>query len=336
MDGNVIGTPITNQPTPNGDLKTKKFRNAEAMDKSPEIEEIDPEEFERIRNSVSKMVNLQLKIEQQDATIRQLTDQLNELISRLEGREKTGCSCRCNSQNFVSEISKEVKEQEGGITNNNYSYKTAVMKSIRGKTNEPIPPQRPSEINVVNSIMVEQRERESKNKNVIIYGVELSKEEKGEDRKQFDINQIGELLDVLKIKKGVVKRIIRFKNKVNDESRVPPILVELNSVKDRNEVLAAAKGLHKQNAKYKRIYLNADLTEAERVFEKQLREEKSRLNETEGNLSDYEWKIIRGRIVRVKKLRVSDDHEMEQGTEQSEVDKDRQSQFGSRDLTRPI
>lgn len=302
---NEFGTPVASQPIPNlnDTIRPKKTRNSEHMDQSPEIKKIESDEFERMKSAMSKIFSLQLRVEQQDATIRTLSNTIRELTERLGNIENLRCNCRCNNQNFINEISKEIKESGELIAKTNLCYKSAVLKSIRGKTNEPVPPQQPVEINVVNSVMVEQRERESKNRNLIIHGIELSRSEKGDDRKKEDESRIEEIFDALKVKKSTIKSITRFKNKSNDVSKIPPILVELQSAGDRSEVLSVARGLHKIDRKYEKVYLNADLTEAERVFEKQLREEKNNLNIVEErDKTGYKWIILNGKIVRVKIL----------------------------------
>lgn len=292
MDNKDTGTPVSIKPNSNESVKPKKARANTEMEISPSDNEIEIDEVWTLNQANAKILNLQLKNEQYEKSIQKLTEDMNKLterISKLEGRR---CECKCVDGNSLDDRS-----------NNKLCFKTAVIKSIKGKNDEPKPVQPAGEINMVNSVMVEQRERELKSMNLIVYGIEVSKKSDGKDRKQEDTEKVEEIFSALKADKRSILNIIRFKNKSNDPGKTPPILVKLENSQKRDEILKAARGLHKLNKKFEKIYINADLTEAERVFEKQLREERDTLNDSErAKSSTFKWIIRDNKIIRIKPL----------------------------------
>ncbi|CAF1132782.1 unnamed protein product [Brachionus calyciflorus] len=100
------------------------------MDKSPSFSELE----ESLRNVRTKVLNLEIE---------------NESHTR-----KKKIECRCTNTDFQSGIDSQVQPVD------KLCWKTAVTKSIRGKTNQPKHLLEQTEINVVNTVMVEQAERE--------------------------------------------------------------------------------------------------------------------------------------------------------------------------------
>jgi hypothetical protein len=76
-------------------------------------------------------------------------------------------------------------------------------------------------------------------------------------------------------------KISRFKPNQNS-NRAPPILIQLCGDGDRSVILKAAKELRKLT-EYKDIYINPDMTDAERILDKKRREDRFSLNERERN-----------------------------------------------------
>ncbi|CAF0703532.1 unnamed protein product [Brachionus calyciflorus] len=106
------------------------------------------------------------------------------------------------------------------------------------------------QIEVFNSVASEQKERERRKKNVIVFGVPMS------PKTTIESQNIG-----------------RFKSNTGSNSNRPPlILIQLSNDNDRSMILKAAKELRKFS-EYSDVFINPDLTEAERILDKKRREE---------------------------------------------------------------
>ena len=100
-------------------------------------------------------------------------------------------------------------------------------------------------------------------------------------------------------KKNIIEHARRFRNTAPD--KIPPIFVKLKPNIDRYRVVSAARALRKMND-FKGVYINLDRTEAEREFDRNLRESQRLLNRLEEDVTEdgrhRKWFIKRGRVVR--------------------------------------
>ena len=137
------------------------------------------------------------------------------------------------------------------------------------KTATSVPKPSQLEVKITNSILSEQADRDRRKKNLVIFGIPShsstaidenakKKEESDEDRKKLE--KVFQAIDVDIAK---VKAIHRFKVR-QASTRPAPILVELTEESDRNIFLRSAKKL-KTMEHFREVYINADLTEKERI-----------------------------------------------------------------------
>jgi hypothetical protein len=129
-----------------------------------------------------------------------------------------------------------------------------------------------SQLGVMSSINMEQREIERRAQNVMVFGLERAETAEADDAR------ISNLLDVLRIEKGKVLFFKRFRSA--EATGAPPVVVRLRSKEDRAAALGAAKTL-KESATFARVYIKPDLTVAERFGRNQLRIEMRKANEEE-------------------------------------------------------
>ena len=98
---------------------------------------------------------------------------------------------------------------------------------------------------------------------------------------------------------NIIEHARRFRNTAPD--KIPPIFVKLKPNIDRYRVVSAARALRKMND-FKGVYINLDRTEAEREFDRNLRESQRLLNRLEEDVTEdgrhRKWFIKRGRVVR--------------------------------------
>ena len=142
-----------------------------------------------------------------------------------------------------------------------------------------------SQIDIINTVSNENKEIERRQKNVIIFGIKESKKTDVAEKKRDDENEIELLLNEAHMDKSVVSRSFRLKPK----KIISPIIVELNYKEVRNNFIK------KSYRKFEHIYVNPDLTEAQRNLDKQLREKCRELNKPL-NLKD-DWDNVKSYYV---------------------------------------
>jgi hypothetical protein len=153
---------------------------------------------------------------------------------------------------------------------------------------------------ITKTILSEQEEKKKREKNIIVFGIpesnNLNELEKNNDDKKI-INEIFE-----EIGKGNEKpiKIIRLKNK-KDAKTPPPIIAVLPENCERNKVLLATRELRK-NVNYTNVFINPDMTLAERQIDSQIRKERNKKNllllEIEPN-SPFRWCIRRNEVIKL-------------------------------------
>lgn len=149
-----------------------------------------------------------------------------------------------------------------------------------------------SQVKVMTSVMADQKERERRSKNVLIFGVDVSSETNEAERVSKDLEIVKEIFNKIRINPDKVLSFQRFKSKPNQRFS-PPILVRFESESVRNEVLAAARKLRSGGDKFAKVYINPDLTELERNVDKELRNARKQKNDDEPDKTNYRW-VIKG------------------------------------------
>ena len=155
------------------------------------------------------------------------------------------------------------------------------------------------EINVINAIAIENDDIKKRECNVIISGLPNST---GENIEKDDETKIESLFTAIGFEKTKMKRSKRF---TNEKSNGQPnlVLVELNNKEDRFSIMKAAKAL-KNNETYKNVFINFDLTPAQRVMQMELNKKRKELNDkdkTKEATVDYYWGIRSNKIVKINK-----------------------------------
>ena len=141
------------------------------------------------------------------------------------------------------------------------------------------------EVKITNAILSEQADSDSRKRNVLILGVtesisNLSTENERKDEiHKIDKEKVEKILDTIGANKSNVVSIVRFKPKTQS-NRPPPILIRFEEDIHRNSTLLAAKKLRSTTV-YKDVFINADLTEKERIQEREIHEQKKILRENQ-------------------------------------------------------
>jgi hypothetical protein len=155
------------------------------------------------------------------------------------------------------------------------------------------------EINVINAIAIENDDIKKRECNVIISGLANST---GDNIEKDDETKIENLFAAISFEKTKMKRSKRFTNEKNN-GKPNLVLVELNNKEDRFSIMKAAKSL-KDNETYKDVFINFDLTPAQRVMQMELNKKRKELNDkdkTKEATVDYYWGIRSKKIVKINK-----------------------------------
>ena len=152
-----------------------------------------------------------------------------------------------------------------------------ILKDWVGTINNGSQPKPKEQHLILNAVAKEKNEQRKRERNLIIFGTKSSKTELAEiiEENKKIVNDILSEIGKSEVVPVYVKRL-RAKNGENSG----PIIVEFKEIYDRNSVLKSAKVLRTIEG-YKKIYINPDLTESERIMDHELRTERNKLN---GNL----------------------------------------------------
>ena len=155
------------------------------------------------------------------------------------------------------------------------------------------------------------KQKDRKENNIIVSGVPKASLVENKLDTNKDNEYIKKIFDKLELDVNLIKKTSRVKTRDNISDENNPVLIELNDIDSKNKVMKNAhklKGFKLGLEKF--IFLNNDLTFAERSCEKHLRDERNRLNaslshsdingryELEGG-KQYYWAIRYGSIKKV-------------------------------------
>ena len=123
-----------------------------------------------------------------------------------------------------------------------------------------------SQANVLESMILDQSDRERRSKNVLVFGVRKYLNMSYDFQRKDDESKIKEILKEIGFGVSKVVSSFRFKSKPY-QMHDPPILVRLKSQPDRDELMGLGK-LFRNSDKFNKIFLNKDLNEVERKLER--------------------------------------------------------------------
>lgn len=179
----------------------------------------------------------------------------------------------------IEKCESKIHQLEGTISSLTESNKTKDHEISQLKSqlsNEravlPIPSSSSPSVDVINAVASDIEERRSREKNLVLFGVaEMS----GEDPKSLDRKFADDLLKRVGSGPIKIKNVHRLKLK-QPSTNPPPIIVSLTNKSDRDSVLKLAKTLkdESEDSKFYKVYIGPDLTFAQRVKQKQIRDER--------------------------------------------------------------
>lgn len=204
----------------------------------------DTEKFDNLKSTFEKSVAAGKK----GTSCLELNEFVLFLLDRIEKLEKK-----------VGELSsKTTKEQEmTSLSMSKSSWACVTSKGTKVAT--------PDQLSAINAFANEAKERSEREKNIVIFGVETTNDSNADKLKEDEekVSAIFEKIGTGDLQRNKVKRL-------RSQKGPGPLIIELNSIQDRNEVLKNAKKL-RNDATSSGIYISPDMTLAERVIQKDLK-----------------------------------------------------------------
>ena len=197
-----------------------------------------------------------------------LYDVLKRLIEAEKKIEQQGILITEQSTK-IGELTTKITELEKAKTNGQANTNSAAF----CWSNLP----KKASIGISNIVASEKKSVAKKEKNIIIFGLPP---QSGTDGDKSAVKKIFDKIEYTANMDSV--KLIRFKGK-NDKPG--PILVELETVAIKNQVLKSARKLRGIN-EYENVYINPDLTESEAALEKSLRNDRNKKNEELPNVDE--------------------------------------------------
>jgi len=222
-----------------------------------------------------------------DAVIIGLERKISELTDRLANFEKG---------NATDSIFPPLPIISGKAIDTKNVWQTVASRAVK-EPGASRPKLADQQVEMLNSAVAEHDERERRKQNVIVFGLAVTNATDELNQRKDDTEALNKLFSSINIKADSIVSFRRFNSKQSGSSNSPPVLVKLASNVNRIEVLAAAKNLRNVPG-YERVYVNQDMTDSERVLEKQLRQRRNELNEEEASKNQpFRW-AIRGNTLK--------------------------------------
>lgn len=112
--------------------------------------------------------------------------------------------------------------------------------------------------------------------------------------------------------------------------RPAPLLVILKDDGMRNKVLEAAKKLRQKNAPLNRVFINKDMSEAERKMESELRVQQKKLNEGRPDDAGFYYGIRGTRVIKINNERPTQPEQLPQGKDRDSQQQQHYNRDGAR------
>ena len=148
----------------------------------------------------------------------------------------------------------------------------------------------------MNQLFDEQKERDEKKNNVIIYNVEEEEESDAEKEMEGDIKKVRKILSVVLPDPNVVTLTASNVSRCGyrKENKTRPVKVKLNDNSLKGRIFVNSWKL-KEKEEFRRIGISNDKTKAEQMKDRELR---ARLEEKKQQTGEDDWIIYRSNIIK--------------------------------------
>ena len=250
------------------------------------------EKLETTKKEINKDVTTRMKkVENQLSEVKELMvtkDEVDDLVkftvdTEIERKSGEGGI----SKETVEQMIEEARPVDAGLTKEEVENMIKAAVAAKLKTPPaptPPPAQTTNQISpntLVRNTLTEMRNRQQKEKNLVIYNLEepdtnIKRDRIEEDKKKI-VEIASEILDIKNLKKDDLVRAERLGEKKENRR---PLLLEFKEEKKRSLVLRKAAKL--KDSDYQHISIAYDMTPQEREQLKKMREEAKQKQESEG------------------------------------------------------
>ena len=241
-----------------------------------------------------------------DKKIRELTDKIQLLEFKLRKQKNP------NVESLFSDLQRSMDKRMTEMDNKMTEMKDSIQLSIDEKfqqhmetskrtyasmaaTGVEVEVQRVNtEGNKLRSVMAEaknaeilvQNERQRREKNIIIHGVNENADFSNENKKEMDNTYVAALLLILGV--DVNPKFLTRLGKVDANEKCRPLKVIMNSVEDKDQIMARLSNLRTAEQQYRNIIVKDDYTPEERDLVKTWHKKAEEKNKAENT---KEWKV---------------------------------------------
>ena len=157
------------------------------------------------------------------------------------------------------------------------------------------------ETKVLNAISAEVKAKSSKEKNVVIFGLNESNKTTKEEKEEEDKEKIQEIFTALNLNNIKVQKQYRIKSSKPNANKPSIVVVELSSKIEQQQVIQESRNLNNLSEYKDKVYINSDLTIAERASLRMLLTERNKLNKIETDSSTpFRWVIRNDKLEKFK------------------------------------
>ena len=222
------------------------------------------------------------------------------------------CNQKIADQNsYISELANQITKFTERLAKLEKSATTIGSNTSRPlfsslfNSSKPSPPTE-NERNILNAVLIEQKDQTRRDKSLLIMGVEMTEDLNEETRIKKDKEKVYEIFNKIQIDCDKIDSIYRFPKKTS--SPYPAIIkIQLKDKTDRLDILKASRILKTSDSAYSKVYINPDLTINQRQAEIELIKKRNELNQSKNTSSStdkntYYWGIRSGVL---KKISIS-------------------------------
>ena len=231
----------------------------------------------------------------------ELMEVINRLFAKVESLEKDNREFRReidrlkdeNKQLIMQQVTSkfdELKTNEGETASNSAmnvnNWANVTAKNIKKPVEQLI---------VVNAAINESRDRERRKKNVVVFGLAESAKLVGIEKALEDKTKVEKIIN-----ETGASAVVTFVKRLRSVGSKPgPVLVGLSEAADRNPLLLKAKKLREKD-EFKNVYICPDLTEAERMEDRSLRQKRDEMNKSRKENEPFRYAIRGNQIVKFR------------------------------------
>lgn len=246
---------------------------------------------DRLINGVKRLNDKLVDMDEVIDAVKQLRDDFSDLYGRLKKIELNQNTFMKNANDILLQISQDHKKSSVDSTSTSQSFvpTNKWIKEANSLKCDSFNKFNPS-LNIINDVASDLYEREKRKNFIIIFGILESKSSNKIEQNEHDKEIVSKIFQSIGYDSKSFIYFNRFKNKVKQSNRPSPLRVKLSPDIDRYELI---KNCFKQaKTRFSSISISPDLTPAEQLKFKQLKELMIMKNKELNLNKDNEFKYI--------------------------------------------